>query len=448
LPGYLIRLIPELRVEGQILATGPAFTMGSELIQNAAYFNAATAQWEGGEDNRPTVGEYIATALDLQGVSIGQITALKARLDGTKAKLDQLQQNPTDLTPLRNISKEDLSGDLMYSSILSYFASINANGNLIARSSHVVTQRMPSFGNFGSVVQTRFSFGVPRSVGFPGVQMDVDRIIGVEVAKDANSATLVSFRRAIGGQYSAYEHLIPERLFTDSIDPNRPQGISAVKALAIAASQGQRIYALNAQNEAIHAQALSSLGIDQVVKQELANALTVGKEVTIHQSNITSFGFTGAGYIIIDPETGAGAYKISGGASGAQLFFTIAVIVALMSLLAIQFIALLGGYLIISSVAAIAGLIASYLIPGTYDLDPLSFAIVKLVGLAILTIGVGNLMNPITSVLTAARLLGPVIMQWFFTLYELISKIFALYSKRSLIAESPFSVRIREQAFI
>jgi hypothetical protein len=40
-------------------------------------------------------------------------------------------------------------------------------------------------------------------------------------------------------------------------------------------------------------------------------------EVTVHQADITAHGWTGSGYIVLDPETGAGAYKISGGANGA-----------------------------------------------------------------------------------------------------------------------------------
>jgi hypothetical protein len=39
----------------------------------------------------------------------------------------------------------------------------------------------------------------------------------------------------------------------------------------------------------------------------------------VHQSPITQSGWTGTGYIITDPVTGAGAYKISGGANGAFL---------------------------------------------------------------------------------------------------------------------------------
>jgi len=320
LPGYLIRLVPELRVEEQVVATGPAFTMGSNLIQKAAYFNAATSQWESGADNQSTAGEYISTALDLQGISPGQITALKARLGATKTQLNQLQEMPTNQTTLQKVSKEDLVGDLMYSAAISYFVSIDANGNASARAANVVTQRMPSFGNFGTTAQMQSSFGVPRSVGFSALQMDMDRVAGVDVAKDANVATLVSFRKAIGGQYSAHEHLIIERLFTDPNDPNRPQAVSAVRAIATAANQGQRVYTLSQDNQSQHASIIASLAIDIEVKQEITDALAVGKEVIVHQQNISASGFSGAGYIILDSDTGAGAYKISSGANGAQAF--------------------------------------------------------------------------------------------------------------------------------
>jgi hypothetical protein len=52
---------------------------------------------------------------------------------------------------------------------------------------------------------------------------------------------------------------------------------------------------------------------------EMQNALSIGKEVTVHQSPINQSGWTGTGYIITDPATGAGAYKISGGANGGFL---------------------------------------------------------------------------------------------------------------------------------
>jgi hypothetical protein len=129
----------------------------------------------------------------------------------------------------------------------------------------------------------------------------------------------------VGAAGSAFEHAVPERLFADPSkpldDPSQPQGISAVKALAIAASQGQRIYTLNQQNQAYHASIVAGLNTDAETKAEITNALNAGMEVTVHQGDITANGWTGSGYIILDPETGAGAYKISGGANGGSLYF-------------------------------------------------------------------------------------------------------------------------------
>jgi transglutaminase superfamily protein len=327
LPGYLIHLVPELGVEGELVASGPAFTMGTELIQSAVYFNPATRQWEGGEDNRPIVGEYAATALDLQGVSRGDVARLQARLDATKAKLQQFQLNTADTSPLASVTKESLTGDLLYTGILGYFGNVDANDKFSERADgSVVTYRMPSYGRFYTVAQPRFFFGVARTVSFPGFAMDVDYLRVQAQSKSNDRAGLLSFMHQIGPAGSAAEHAVPEQMFRDLgkpiDDPTQPQAISAVKALAIAASQGQRIYTLGAQNQSLHASILSGLAISADVKNEIANNLAAGREVTVHQANIaTSSGFTGVGYIIIDPETGSGAYKVEGGANGA-IFFT------------------------------------------------------------------------------------------------------------------------------
>jgi transglutaminase-like putative cysteine protease len=311
LPGYLIRLVPELRLDRQVLARGPAFTMGSELIQSAAYWSAASGQWQGGDDNRPVAGEYIATAVNLQGGSGIELTRLAARLDATRAALTQ--------SPPNAITKEAFAGELLYSGILAYFAAIDQAGSLGAKATGVISQRMPSYGNFGSIAQSQFSFGVPRSVRFSGLQIDVDRIVGADIAKNSEEMRLIAFRKTIGEQYSALEHQVPEQLFRSADSTVAPNGVSAVKAISVAAAEGQRIYTLTSANEAIHSIALSGLAIDSSVKQELANALAAGKEVTVHAANVSVAGFTGVGYIIIDPATGAGAYKISGGANGGFL---------------------------------------------------------------------------------------------------------------------------------
>ena len=50
--------------------------------------------------------------------------------------------------------------------------------------------------------------------------------------------------------------------------------------------------------------------------QEIQSAVQAGKEVTVHEKPISAHGFTGYGYTITDPETGAGAYLIEGKGNG------------------------------------------------------------------------------------------------------------------------------------
>ena len=346
LPGYLLHLKAEIRVDGQLASQSTAsMTMGQILAQATALFNPASQSWEEGEPNQPVAGDYHAIALDLQGTGANQLTALKTKLEATKAKLDQFQQNPSDSTPILNLTKEDLSGDLLYAGILGYFASVDGSDQLAARASGgIVNYRLPSYGAFAASAQPHYWFGIVRSVSFPGVTMDVDRVFYQVEAKDYDRAKKLAYTRQAGAAGSAFEHAVPERLFIDTTrcntpgtanpDPAKPacaQGVSAVKALAIAAAQGQRIYTLNQANHAYHAAILSQLAIDADVKTEIANALAAGKEVTTHQADITVSGWTGSGYILLDPDTGAGAYKISGGSNGSWvelLQFAITVILA------------------------------------------------------------------------------------------------------------------------
>lgn len=81
----------------------------------------------------------------------------------------------------------------------------------------------------------------------------------------------------------------------------------------------RKINTLNKANQANHAALLAQVTIDTQAMAEIQSAVAAGKEVTVHQAPITQSGWTGSGYIITDPATGAGAYKISGGANGSAI---------------------------------------------------------------------------------------------------------------------------------
>jgi hypothetical protein len=211
------------------------------------------------------------------------------------------------------LTKEDLTGDLLHSTILGYFAANEASQKIEQRTAGAVAYRKPSFGHFGVSAKVKYWYGIPRQVSFPGLMMDVDHWKDTAVMKDNDPQKKIAFVRQMGTRLSAYEHLVPEKFWTNEQNPG--EGVSAVKALAKAAADGQKIYTLTAQNAAM----VYRLQVDDAIRMEIQNALNAGRTVTVHEAPITISGWTGTGYIISDPATGAGAYKISGGANGGAL---------------------------------------------------------------------------------------------------------------------------------
>ena len=182
-----------------------------------------------------------------------------------------------------------------------------------------------------------------RGVTFQGLNMDIGHLRHVRWVKDDDPKSQINDKpelkqnnksaaqnrwiayNKMRGQYaSAMEHAAPEAFWVDKMkcshtDENGriqnptlnpcAEGISAVKAIAIAQSEGQKIYTINKQNAQT---ALAKLPIGGEVGSEIRNAVNAGKEVTVHEKSINKHGWKGFGYIVIDPETGAGAYIIEG----------------------------------------------------------------------------------------------------------------------------------------
>src|SRR5690606_21153640 len=112
---------------------------------------------------------------------------------------------------------------------------------------------------------------------------------------------------------SAMEHLVPEQIF--STETGKAQGISAVKAIAIASAEGQKVWTIDRGNLNL---ALSSITVPADTKTDIRDAVNAGKVVTTHEAQINFNGWIGEGYINLDPETGGGAYMIAGGGNGGE----------------------------------------------------------------------------------------------------------------------------------
>jgi hypothetical protein len=177
---------------------------------------------------------------------------------------------------------------------------------------------MMSFGTFCTYIQPKQIYGLTTAGRLSGMMMDIDSMQRQVTDKDNVLDSLRSFIASQGPRQSANEHLVPEALFDDPATTEKEaEAISAVKAIQIAAQQGQKIFTITQANID---QVLPQLAHKALIIQDVKDAVAAGKIVTISQSTISYKGWTGAGYILIDPNTGAGAYLIGGGADGAIAF--------------------------------------------------------------------------------------------------------------------------------
>jgi uncharacterized membrane-anchored protein YhcB (DUF1043 family) len=322
LPAYLINLKPELRIDGTVIATGSTVNLGWDETFTMTF--TAPKQSPGVVTNVISAGGYYAIAIAHGRISEAQMLALKTKLEATKAKL-QTQD-------FIGLTKDDILGDLLYTTALAYFAEIDMIDFVTAKTIGVVNVRLPSESIFSNEVKTRYMFGTPMSVSAGGLAMDIDRDISITVAIDGDKNKAVQFTLASGMNGSALEHGVPEQMF--STPENPAQGISAMKALKIANDQGIPIYTINQTN--INT-ILPQLQVSGDVKTDIQNAVNTGKEVTVSKTNITFNGWIGVGYIIIDPTTGAGAYMISGGLSGGWILVGVGVLLMIISLMTGEF---------------------------------------------------------------------------------------------------------------
>jgi len=141
-PGYLINLKAELRLNDTVVASSAPIVMGRALVGETVYTSPNTApltapertlsQTEELQLGPVIVGEYRQLAMDLQGGLSHRLQAISDRLK--TVTLDQ------------NTSRQQSVGDLLLAGLESYFAANEVYDAWQAQMSGVVAYRAPSMG--------------------------------------------------------------------------------------------------------------------------------------------------------------------------------------------------------------------------------------------------------------------------------------------------------------
>ena len=297
IPGYLIRVKAELRVDGQVVASGGSFVLGSELLASTGVFDAVSGAWN---DTTATLhaGDYQALALDAQGIDAGQLQTVKARLAAAQSRLANGQGG--------SLNRDDVAGDMLYETALAYFATADADGAIFQRAAGTIEQRLPSWGRAVAPATPHMVLGIVGSVSFPGVVLDIDRMSSA-VAAQSGGLDASAYVRQSNERNAAYAHLVLQKLYTSAQQPG--EAASAVKVLALNALQNQTVYAVTSANAAT---TLPLINLSASAKADVQNAVAAGYRVLIAQNPSTVGAWSGQAMQIEDLATGSGAYRLLG----------------------------------------------------------------------------------------------------------------------------------------
>lgn len=301
---YLMNVLPVLKLNGTIISQGQSMSLGKELdlliTINRPNRNPLSTS------SKIVSGSYLTLTTFGGGVSSQKVTMLNNKITNTRDKLNSGDQSQFD-----SISNEEFMGDMFYSGSLSYFSQFLMFRKVLSEQYGIVDGLLPSTGTYGYTPKVNYFFGFPQSITSGAAEMDLGLITSFAQAKDADNNKVLNYMFNIGTIASALEHSIPEQMFSSLTTIT--EGFSAVKLLGLANSLGQKTYRISQYNITT---AISNLNLSSDVISEITSAVNMGKVVITHTDNITVNGWTGAGYIILDPEIGDGAYKISGGLNG------------------------------------------------------------------------------------------------------------------------------------
>ncbi len=242
IPSYLVNVVPELRVNGQVVKTGNPLQLGEEITFR--FDPTFVSQGTIPKQYNVIAGSYLSIAVIGGNVSPDKLTGLQADLTTTQTIL--ASGNPTQIDTL---TREDILGDMFQAGTLGYFAQYIALSHIAGLQQQAFHNLGAGLGSVGYEPNVDYFFGFPRAIEAGGVALNIP-IVNITGTSAPDAVQKKDFTLQIGVLSSTLEHGVPEQMFDDA-DPNTPapDAFSAVKALQKAAAQGQRIYQLTQVNQ-------------------------------------------------------------------------------------------------------------------------------------------------------------------------------------------------------
>ncbi|HEY6871981.1 MAG TPA: transglutaminase domain-containing protein [Geobacteraceae bacterium] len=293
-PAYLEKVKAQVKIDDTVVLEGPPISMGESL--------KLSLQFDSPGSNSDRIETDMAAGIyynvGLSALNIADNQALGG-LDNSENLIG------TFYNSINN--GDDQVGKVLHNIGLQYFTHTNSASKLLEGLMYIYNTRAVNAGFVSVSAKYSYLFDLPSSPPIiSGLLLDIKRYIQSPFSLTGDTAQEKEFTKIQGLNTSYFEHAIWESF--SGID-----SVSTVKLLQLANEAGLPIYTINNTN--LNA-TLPLLSQSQQVKDDIRNAVAAGKEVTIPGSYITRNEWTGTGYMVRNPDTGDGAYMISGGLAG------------------------------------------------------------------------------------------------------------------------------------
>lgn len=345
IPSYAIRMKPILLVDGEVKAEGSSAlyaTLGEQVDFSIMLHSCKKTSII---KNDVTYGSMYAITLNTQNIT-------SAELKVASEAVAVLAEAATE----ENLYTEECLGKLLALAGKQYFAQVDI-ADAIARSMYDVhAGRSLSEGISGYEVKKISLYGQLVGISAGSLFIDVDTNKHYVVSLRGEKETEREYMLVTGMVSSLFESVVWEQL-------TGMESVSTMSILGKAQEEDIEVLAISNRNLT---ESLGNLMAEEALKEEITAEVNSGKIIIIPQKEITINEWIGTGYMIIDPETGAGAYKISGGLNGGAttfnitmdmltgVFFGVTIVVELVVVIVMLAEAIAGTTLLIAGLSAIA----------------------------------------------------------------------------------------------
>ena len=297
-PAYLVKMKPQLVIDGEVVAEGNVCNAGYMQQYAITVHNGAASNNDSIISNNIEVGGMYCIAMDYGNISANELQNAAEYMDSKK-----------DSTSEENIYTEEIMGGMLNSVAKIYFAQLDQYNTVLAGQKNVTATRALSLGIVGFKVNVQYTFNRPSELNEGGIFLDIGHDVHSVISNTNTDKDEKAYMLQAGIYASAMEHGVLEQV-------TGIESVSTIKTLQYAQEHNIPIHTIVKENLN---EELNTISVSANVKQEIRSAVNSGKTVIIPEREITINQWSGVGYMVLDPDTFACGYMISGGLAGGSM---------------------------------------------------------------------------------------------------------------------------------